>query len=73
MSVLFMVLGLLLLGTAIGAAAAGVWLLAGGSFLLGIAIYGLVGTLVVLGVALLSFFLGERKAVAAARPLQAAE
>jgi hypothetical protein len=68
-----MVLGLLLLGTAIGAAAAGVWLLAGGSFLLAIVIYGLVGTLVVLGLALLSFFLGEQKSAAAARPLPAAE
>jgi hypothetical protein len=45
----------------------------GGSVILGVLIYALAGTMVVLGFALLSFFLAERKAAAAARPLPAAE
>jgi 4-hydroxybenzoate polyprenyltransferase len=71
--VVFMVLGLLFLGMLIGAAASGAWLLAGGSLLFAVVIYGLVGTMVVLGFALLSSFVAERRAAAAARPLPVAE
>jgi hypothetical protein len=71
--VVFMVLGLLFFGIFIGAAASGAWLLAGGSLLFAVVIYSLVGTMVVLGFALLSFALSERKATAAETPLPAAE
>ena len=68
-----MVLGLLLLGMMFGTAAAGAWLMAGGSLLLAIVIYGLVGTISVLGTAVLSCLLAERRAAAVAKPLPAAE
>jgi hypothetical protein len=68
-----MVLGLLFLGIVIGAAASGAWLMAGGSVLLAILIYAFVGTAVVLGLALLSFWRKERRTAAAATPLPAAE
>jgi hypothetical protein len=68
-----MVLGLLILGIMIGMAAAGAWLVAGGSVLLAVVIYGLVGTMVVLGFALLTFLAAERRSAATAKSLQAAE
>jgi hypothetical protein len=68
-----MVLGLLLLGMLIGASAAAAWVFAGGSLLLALVLYGLVGTMVVLGTAVLSFLLSERKTAAAAERLHAAE
>jgi hypothetical protein len=68
-----MVLGLLLLGILIGATAAGLWFAAGGSLVLAVVIYALVGTMVVLGTALLSFALSERKTAATAKQLPAAE
>lgn len=45
----------------LGSAAAGLWLVSGGSFLMAIAIYSLVATAFTLGAALLSFWLAERK------------
>jgi hypothetical protein len=68
-----MVLGLLLLGMMFGAAAASAWVIAGGSLMLAVLIYGLVGTMFVLGTAILSFLLAERRAAAATKPLPAAE
>jgi hypothetical protein len=68
-----MVLGLLILGIMIGMAAAGAWLVAGGSVVLAVVIYGLVGTMVVLGFALLSFLVAERRSAATEKSLQAAE
>lgn len=68
-----MVLGVLLLGMVMGLVASGAWVLAGGSILFAVAIYGVVGTVVVLGAALLTFVLADRKAAAAAQPLPAAE
>lgn len=61
------VLGLLVVGMAVGAAAAGVMILSGGSYLSALAIYSLVSTTVVLGVALVWFALSERKAGKATR------
>jgi hypothetical protein len=68
-----MVLGLLLFGMMFGAAAAGAWVIAGGSLLIAVVIYGLAGTMFMFGAALLSFLLAERRVAAAAKPLPAAE
>jgi hypothetical protein len=46
---------------AVGAAAAGAWLYAGGSVLLAVAIYSLVATFFVLGTSLLSFLIADRR------------
>jgi hypothetical protein len=56
-----MFLGLLFVAMAIGAAAAGAWLYAGGSVLLAVAIYSIVATFFVLVMALLSFLIVGRR------------
>jgi len=68
-----MALGLLGAGMTAGATLAALWLLAGGSLLAAIAIYGLVGAAFVLGTALLNFWLSERKERAAPDALHPAE
>jgi hypothetical protein len=59
-----MFLGLLMAGMGLGAVAAGAWVFAGGSLLIGLVLYSLVGTAFVLGTALVSFHLSERRAAA---------
>lgn len=69
-----MFLGVLLAGMGFGAVAAGWWLMSGGSVLVALALYALVGTVFVLGAAVLSFCLPEKKpADARADALQPAE
>jgi hypothetical protein len=73
MPVVFMVLGLLLLGMIFGAATAGLWLAAGGSLLIAIVLYGLGGASLVLGIAIVSLFLADRRSTHCAATLPAAE
>ena len=71
-----MFLGLLVVGMTIGAAAAGAWVYSGGSLLLAVVIYSLVATSVVLGLAILSFLVSDRKpdeTCGSVEPLQPAE
>jgi len=56
-----MVLGFLVAGMGLGAVAAAAWLLAGGSILFALVLYSLVATACILGAALLTFRLSERK------------
>ena len=56
-----MFLGLVLVGMAFGAAAAGACILMGGSILLAVAVYSLFGTLCVLGTAVLEVVISERR------------
>lgn len=60
-----MVLGLLTAGMVVGATAAFVWLLAGGSLGVAFVIYSFVAMTSALGVALLRFWLSERRQRAA--------
>jgi hypothetical protein len=64
-------LGLLLAGMALGAATAAIWLLAGGSMLLAVALYGLVATTFIIGAALVTFWLSERKSEASSATAEA--
>lgn len=57
------VLGLLVVGMGLGGAAALALILSGGSYLAALALYSLVSTVFVLGAALLSFVILERKTV----------
>lgn len=63
-----MILGLLIAGMAFGAVAAALWLLAGGSLPVALALYSLVGTSAVLGAAMLSFLLSSDRATKAPAP-----
>ena len=52
-------LGLVMAGMGLGAVAAGVWIVTGGSLLIAFAIYSLVATAFVLGAAIVSFLFSE--------------
>ena len=56
-----MFIGFVLMGMAFGAAAAGAWILTGGSILIAIALYSVVGTLFGLGTAVLLVLISERR------------
>lgn len=69
-------LGLLVVGMVLGAAAGFAWVHGGGSYLAALALYSLVATSFILGAALLAHALSERRArrlAAEAETLQAAE
>jgi hypothetical protein len=68
-----MVVGLLIIGMAFGAAAAGGWILSGGSILAALGLYSVVSTTTVLTWAVAAHALSRRRTEAAAKSLQAAE